>query len=82
MTESQVTQPAPTSETWAIDLVLLDNGSKAVRLQIFHLGGVHVSFLPPDAAIGLGTQLAERGNEGRSGLLVPSGYGLAITPDG
>jgi hypothetical protein len=61
----QIVQPQPAPETW--DYRVLPDGN--VLVQIHHVGGVHVSFLPPNNAVAIGEEIAKLGRQGKTGII-------------
>lgn len=64
-------QPSPQPLQWILATATGRSGEKMVVLQLLTPQGSSVFFLPPDAALAMGTQMADEGQKATSGLVVP-----------
>jgi len=77
---TQMVQPAPSPETWGSGIQPMANGEVHVKMLIAHVGGTHVSYLTPDAAESIATNMLAAVREARTGLATPPPNGKLIIP--
>lgn len=70
----QVVQPAPLNESWSIAQQTGDDGVTRIVVQIFHVAGVHVSFMTPEAAKTIAANFERVASQAQTGLILPPGF--------
>jgi hypothetical protein len=79
--DNNMISPRPAPETWGTGIADSNQG-KLVEVRIFHVGGLHVSFLTPDGADQIADQIKAAAAQARSGLVIaPAGLQI-VRPNG
>ena len=73
--------PAPLPIQWMLGTSDMEDGSKAIVLQMVTPAGTNLYFMPPDAADQFAEGLKRQAAQVRSGLIIPSIDADAIVRD-
>ena len=65
--------PQPCPELWEYNLVDMSDGKRLVHVVVHGSWGQHVFFIPPAAAVEIGTALLALGHQASSNLILPPG---------